>query len=47
MGVFYGRQKFTRPYVQAGRTGAKKWRSYVRTYGRSWRPVRTGSVYRL
>jgi len=45
-GVPYGCQKFTladhkdRPYVRAGRTGAK---NDARTYGRS---LRTGSVYR-
>jgi len=44
-GVPYGCQKFTkdRPYVRAGRTGAK---NDVRTYGCSLWPVRTGSVYR-
>jgi len=59
-GVPYGCQKFTltdrkdRPYVRAGRTGAKNDARTGndpvrtgRTHGRSLRPVRTGSVYRL
>jgi len=53
-GVPYGCQKFTladrkdRPYVGAGRTGAKKWRPYVRAvrtvvpYGPYVRVVCTG-----